>query len=303
MLTTQVLEACVRQINSTSAGPVTGAPLELAVATGDNTDNSQANELDWYLTLLDGGPVVPDSGDRTRYEGVSDEVVHDDRYWHPEAEQEDRPRTEYGFPKVPGLLDAVRRPFAATGLRLPWLAVHGNHDQLLQGTLVPDAPLAGAIVGRRKPIALPDGLTADEVMKLLAGLEACEPAAIAVMDQLRSRSVTPDPDRRIVDRPSFVRAHDRVGARPAAHGFTDPERAYYRIDQGPITLLVLDTVNEYGGWQGSLDRTQFDWLASELDAAPTMTAATQSSSVTTRWRRSSTRRGRTGCCRRPCTRC
>ena len=34
-----------------------------------------------------------------------------------------------------------------------------------------------------------------------------------------------------------------------------------------MTVLVLDTVNEYGGWEGSLDRAQLDWLGAELAAA------------------------------------
>jgi 3',5'-cyclic AMP phosphodiesterase CpdA len=29
----------------------------------------------------------------------------------------------------------------------------------------------------------------------------------------------------------------------------------------------MDTVDEYGGWQGSLDRVQFDWLTAELASA------------------------------------
>src|SRR6185437_7448805 len=112
-----VVEAAVRSINAVERGPVSGAEVELAVVTGDNTDNSQANELDWYLTLLDGGRVHPDSGDLTRYEGVADDVGWDERYWHPDSAKPDRPRELYGLPTVPGLLDAVRRPFEATGLR------------------------------------------------------------------------------------------------------------------------------------------------------------------------------------------
>jgi len=31
-----------------------------------------------------------------------------------------------------------------------------------------------------------------------------------------------------------------------------------------VSLLVIDTVNEHGGWQGSLDRQQLAWLDAEL---------------------------------------
>ncbi|MDT4948053.1 MAG: hypothetical protein QOJ37_648, partial [Pseudonocardiales bacterium] len=73
LLTAQVAEAMTRALNSVEAGPVAGAPVDFAVVTGDNTDNAQFNELQWYLALLEGGPVHPDSGDLNRYEGVADD--------------------------------------------------------------------------------------------------------------------------------------------------------------------------------------------------------------------------------------
>jgi metallophosphoesterase (TIGR03767 family) len=267
LMTAQVVEAGVRAVNGVERGPVFGAPLDLVVVTGDNTDNSQSNELDWYLTLLDGGRVHPDSGDLTRYEGVADDVIADERFWRPTSAVPDVPRAAYGFPSVPNLLDAVRRPFDAAGLNLPWLAVHGNHDQMLQGT-VPGTGLLGAIaVGDRKPYDLPDGYTPEQALGLLAGLEACDPDALAVLGECRTREVTADPGRHVLTRKEFVDRHLDSDGLPAGHGFSAGDSAYYRHDVGPVTLLVLDTVNEYGGWEGSLDRPQFDWLAAELAGA------------------------------------
>ncbi|EQD27584.1 hypothetical protein B1B_19100, partial [mine drainage metagenome] len=62
-----------------------------------------------------------------------------------------------GFPEMPGLLDACRRPFRATGLGLPWYAVYGNHDSLLCGTVAPTARLAGVAVGGAKGVGLDPG--------------------------------------------------------------------------------------------------------------------------------------------------
>jgi len=268
LLTAQVADSMVRAVNAVTHGPVAGAPLDLTVVTGDNTDNAQANELRWYLATMDGGVVRPDSGDLSRWEGVADADTPDERFWHPEAEGPDLPQDHFGFPRVAGLLRAARAPFDATGLRTPWLAVHGNHDRLLQGTVPADGHLATASTGRVKPIALPDHWSIDAVKKLIDGLNACDPSALEALSGLQNRYVTPDPERRIVSRLEFIAAHFGPVASPPGHGFTTANRetgaAYYRHDHGGVTVLVLDTVNEHGGWQGSLDLDQLHWLDAEL---------------------------------------
>lgn len=271
LLTAQVLDATVRAVNAVPAGPIAGSPLELAIVTGDLTDNAQSNELDWYLALLDGGEVRPDSGDLERYEGVSDDVGFDERYWHPDGAWPDLPRAKFGFPTAPGLLDSMRRAFVAPGLVVPWLTVHGNHDQLLQGTVPAAGMLRRATTGHSKPIGLPADWSTDEVFAVVAGLDACDPVAISRVAQFVTRPVTADPARRSITRQEFMAAHLRPAARPPGHGFS-PEavtagRAHYRRDHGALTLLVLDSVNENGGWQGSLDTAQLDWLQDELAAA------------------------------------
>jgi hypothetical protein len=76
--------------------------------------------------------------------------VDDERDWHREGGAAELPRTRYGFPEAPGVLAALRRPFRATGLGLPWYAVHGNHDNLLQPITEP----AASRIADRRAVAL-----------------------------------------------------------------------------------------------------------------------------------------------------
>lgn len=268
ILTTQVAEAMVQAVNAVSGAPVGGAPLQFAIATGDNIDNSQANELEWYLALLDGGVVRPDSGDPGRYEGVMDGADTDERFWHPESDRSDLPRSRYGLPSVPGLLAASRAPFTAAGLRMPWLAVHGNHDRMIGGTVPSNEFFAAVAVGSVKPVAIPADWSDEQAHAFVTAVDACDLAALQQFVEMTYREVTPDAARRQLGRSDFVAAHLVPGARPAGHGFSPGAPAYYRFDASEdLSVLVLDTVDEHGGWQGSLDEGQLAWLHEELAAA------------------------------------
>lgn len=284
MLTTQVADAMVRAINEVaSASPVTGLPLDFAIQTGDNADNAQYNETRWNIDVLSGGTVLtPDSGNRNRWEGVADQdlLSYDPHYWHPDGQPllraVDIPRRQYGFPKVPGLLDAARRPFVPAGLRMPWFTAFGNHDGGVQGNFPPGtlgAGMSAIATGSLKIISPPAGLSQADL------LHALRTDPLGLLNSLLStlqigthvRLVSPDKDRRILNRRQVVEEHFTTTGTPVGHGFTAENRArgtaYYTFVRGDVQFLVLDTVNPNGYSNGSIDAPQLEWLRAEL-AAP-----------------------------------
>ncbi len=273
MLTAHVADAMVRRMNDLAGGPVTGRPLDFTISTGDNADNTQYNELRWQIDVMDGHTTVrPDSGRYDKWEGVGGPDDLDTAYWHPGGTPTDGTpdnyTARYGYPTVPGLLDACRKPFRATGLRTPWYSVFGNHDGLVQGTVPQTAAFAAIAVGPVKPTGLPLGV---DIATLLGQLAAGDFAALSALLALAPvKVVTADPNRRMLDTRQTVAEHFTTSGSPVGHGYTqqnlDEGTAYYSFTKGDVHFVSLDTCNRNGYDDGSITTAQLAWLNAELDA-------------------------------------
>jgi metallophosphoesterase (TIGR03767 family) len=273
MLTAHVAEAMVQALNALPSAPVTGRQIDFSISTGDNADNTQYNELRWHIDLLDGNqPIRPDSGNYSKWEGVGGKDDYDTAYWHPDGTpflgKIDNPRSIYGFPTVPGLLNYCRAPFQASGLQTPWYSVFGNHDGLVQGNAPQPALFSLISTGVLKVTGLPLGLDVTALLEKVAGGDAA--ALEILMTAGPAKLVTADKNRRCLTRPQTVAEHFNTIGAPIGHGYTqqnlDKGTAYYSFDAGAVHCISLDTVNPNGYADGSIDQAQLAWLTAQLKA-------------------------------------
>ncbi|MFD7918263.1 TIGR03767 family metallophosphoesterase [Streptomyces sp. NPDC059740] len=264
--------ALVARVNALAKGPATGAPLHCVVTTGDNTDNNSRAELDWFLRLMNGGRLTPDTGAPGRYEGVQNGGQA--LYWQPDSALRDADK-QLGFPHLPGYLDAAVRTVHSPGLRLPWYSTAGNHDSLPGGCWAPGDPYwTEFATGDRKLYRLPED-TARRAWRAVS--RGADPKGAEFKALLRSntrhmRQVTPDERRAPFTRAEYLRAHldpRHTGPGPHGHGYTaehlDSGHAYYTFRISPDVLGVsLDTTDTGGHYTGSVGTAQLRWLKQVL---------------------------------------
>ncbi|MFJ4537720.1 TIGR03767 family metallophosphoesterase [Streptomyces tibetensis] len=272
-LTVQGAIALVERINALRGAPVTGAPLHFAMTTGDNTDNNARSELDWFMKIMSGGRITPNTGDPRRYEGVQNSGLK--QYWQPDAAVRDSDK-QAGFPHLDGFLKAAIREVRSPGLNLPWYSTVGNHDSLPMGCYAShgDSYLTELVVGGKKLM----NVSAAEAQRLQAQIkQAGDPRGVRYHDFLKSharsmRSVTPDERRAPFTPAEYVEAHldpAHRGLGPAGHGYSsanlDAGTQYYafRISDDVIGIS-LDTTDSGGHYEGSIGTAQLKWLDKTL---------------------------------------
>jgi hypothetical protein len=162
LLSMQVGDAMIAQMRQVQRGPATERPVEFAIVTGDNTDNCQFNEPRWYIDLLDGQVVRPDSGDLAKYEGVMDDVAPDPYFWHPES--------GFGAPS-----SVFRLPDGARAARCR------------PRTLPGDRPRLALVRGLRQPRRARAGQRGQDAFAAAAGDGAAQADRLACVDPGPSR--------------------------------------------------------------------------------------------------------------------
>lgn len=271
-MTTQVFDQLVRATNRVRTSPLSGTPMAWCAQTGDHTDNRGAAEVRWWLAVLAGRRVTPDTGSPGGYEGVQRSGWA--TVWNPDRYRADRPQ-RHGYPYLPGVLDAAVAPFDTEGIGVPWLAVQGNHDQLFVGTFGP---------ARGLRIDLVDSMVRDSGRAPVTGTAFARAVLLAsVTNGSRHRwqqrrhgrgvlAVTPDP---VARRPIgddelreliIAEGADGSGVGPVGHGFTPGQSTeWWSCAAGDrVQVIGLDTRNHTTGENGRLGPVQTAWLEAEL---------------------------------------
>lgn len=269
-LTTQGAVSLVERINAIASGPFTGRAFDCVITTGDNTDNREFAELNWFQTVLSGGTVVPNTGAPDRFEGLQAHGAA--LYWQPESPYWDMYKDK-GFQQIPGFLRAAIGAHTSPGLRMPWYAVVGNHDDSLLGTLpngIADWLYLSPVkldIPHTDPaaLAIARALTTDpsQVGPMLTKLKLSGPVIPVTVDAKRAPFSPRD----------FVRRHFDpavTGPGPVGHGFSSPDGpTWYTFQIAPGVLgIALDTTNNLGIAEGTIGEKQLAWLVAQLNAHP-----------------------------------
>jgi metallophosphoesterase (TIGR03768 family) len=253
LYTHHVLDAAVRTVNALHDED----PIDFGISLGDTCNNTQYNELRWYIDVLDGKRVDPDSGVRRA--------------------GDDAPRAAF--------LDA----YDAAGLsaQIPWYQVRGNHDHFWTGFLRVDDYLRATYTGETildLGNVFEDPRGPDSRGFYMGCLDGrTEHGDIFGLGPVADFPTPPkvlaaDPDRRSLTKSDWMREFFETSSTPRGHGFDEAAVesgfACYTFEPKaglPLRVLVLDDTQRdddpYDNGYGhiSLDEERRDWLFRELD--------------------------------------
>jgi metallophosphoesterase (TIGR03768 family) len=251
LYTTHVLDAAVQTINVLHKKN----PFDFGISLGDNSNSSQYNELRWFIDVLDGKKINPDSG------------------------KKDDP--------VPGPLNDYQDEFQAEGLdkSIPWYTAIGNHDHNWMGIYTPTdyikkAYIGDSVIKMGKNILTPVGINERTIyMGVFDGSTVYgDIIGVGPVAGTRPIKVAADPNRRPLSSIEWSREFFRTSSKPVGHGFNNSD-----VDKGfscysfepksdlPLKVIVLDDTekdkvpNTDIKGHSFLDTERYNWLLKELE--------------------------------------
>ncbi|CAH0191317.1 TIGR03767 family metallophosphoesterase [Microbacterium sp. Bi128] len=266
--------AMVQAFSDARYSPLTGAPMSVAIVTGDSADMHSHLELRWYIDLMDGLSVDPATGG-PEWQGV--QAWSEATWAYRPGDPSGGDFGDYGFPRLPDLLaQAIAQPVRSVGLPAPWYAVYGNHDTLLLGTFNISPQLRSLAVGARKSYTL--DATASTALEGWAAGTSVLAQTLAALGLASGgpgfRDVTANPERYLFEQRDFMAEHFRTEPTPGpvGHGFTTHNltsgETWWQADLSPrVRAFGLDTCNAVAGPDGAVPESQMRWLRAQLEIA------------------------------------
>ena len=257
-LTHWALAAHVDRVRSNPLAPWSHKPYDLALSTGDNIDNAQANELQAFLAILGGGTAALSAhgGVHEAWGELGQSRDSPWPFWCPDASVPDTWKGQ-GYPVVPDFVARASAPVQSQGLGFAWACLPGNHDVLRQGTALLTPGIEAIAVGPHKALQATPGFRPQEPLKHFVHF----PEEFSAGGQ---RTVAADPNRRGLDTRGWLQAVAASGATGYGSAQVQTGCADTVIDTEHVRIILLDTNHPAGDYQGSVGTAQMVWLEAQL---------------------------------------
>lgn len=217
-------------------------PFDFALVTGDIADNAQENENGWFMRMMGGGVLDPDTG------------VDDD--------------------PIPGAGNDYNDPFYSNGIGdIPWYPAIGNHDLLYMGFSVYDDRIQSACTGDTV-VDLFDYVPIVVEHEYRSGYKNGFIDGSTVDATVVTSGTTPaDSHRRLLSKTEALTSFYNAPGLPEGHGLDADTIAAgwgyystYPIPGKPIRLITLDT-NSGQFSEADMTLDQFNWLSTQIEDA------------------------------------